>query len=83
MECQLTELDINKDIKVDHSLHIDIPKIEVKYYNHLFRIYVKSNGRDTVCRAEKLVHSSNKKNPIEVINDIFNPTERFEEIRSN
>jgi hypothetical protein len=74
MEWNITECDINKDIKVSDWLHFSALKIQVKHLDHLFRIYIKSMGEDTVCRVEESLHPKNKR-VIETINDIFNPTE--------
>jgi hypothetical protein len=75
----LTEYDINKDIKLDeHSLHIAVVKIQVKYHLHLFRIYTKSIGKNKFCRIEEN-RKQNNKNPIETINEIFNPLEKIEQ----
>lgn len=78
LEWQLTECDINKDIKVMDLLHFSGVKIQVKHLDHLFRIYIKALGEDTVCRVEE--NKCPKKNAIEFINDIFNPLERFERL---
>jgi len=76
MEWFLTECDINKDIKVSDCLHYTGIKIQVKHFDHLFRIYIKSMGRDTVCRVEEERHPNRP--AIEAICDIFNPYERIE-----
>ena len=76
IEWYLTECDINRDIKVSDCLHYTGIKIQVKHFDHLFRIYVKSMGRDTVCRVEEEKHLD--KTAIEAINDIFNPYEKVE-----
>lgn len=76
MEWYLTECDINRDIKVSDCLHYTGIKIQVKHLDHLFRIYVKSMGRDTVCRVEEGRHPNRP--AIEAINDIFNPYQRIE-----
>jgi hypothetical protein len=76
MEWFLTECDISRDIKVNDWLHYTGIKIQVKHLDHLFRIYVKSMGRDTVCRIEEEKHSD--KIAIEEVNDIFNPHEKVE-----
>jgi len=73
MEWYLTECDINKDIKVSDSLHYTGVKIQVKHFDHLFRIYVKSMGRNTVCRVEEEMHPNRP--VIEAVNDILNPYE--------
>jgi hypothetical protein len=76
MDWYLTECDINRDIKVSDWLHFTGIKIQVKHLDHLFRIYIKSMGKNTVCRVEE------EKRPntpaIEAINEIFNPCERIE-----
>lgn len=76
MEWFLTECDISRDIKVGDWLHYAGIKVQVKHLDHLFRIYVKSMGRNTVCRVEEEKHSD--KTAIEAINDIFNPHEKVE-----
>jgi hypothetical protein len=72
---KLQEADINKDIKVSDLLHFSAIKVQVKHLDHLFRIYVKSMGKDTVCRVEE--SKCPKKPVIEFINGIFNPPERL------
>ena len=76
MEWQITECDINRDIKLSHLLHFSATKIQVKYLDHLFRIYIKSMGKETVCRVEESLHP--KKSALETIDDIFNPMEKVE-----
>jgi hypothetical protein len=76
MEWFLTECDISRDIKVSDWLHYTGIKIQVKHLDHLFRIYVKSMDRDTVCRVEEEKHSN--KTAIQTVNDIFNPHEKVE-----
>jgi hypothetical protein len=61
---------------VSDWLHYTGIKIQVKHLDHLFRIYVKSMGRDTVCRVEEEKHPD--KTAIETINEIFNPYKRVE-----
>ena|SRR5690348_15703892 len=77
MDWQLTECDINKDIKVSDYFHYTGIKIQVRHLDHLFIIYIKSMGKDTVCRLEERKHPNNK-SAVEFICDVFNPTERFE-----
>lgn len=77
MDWELTECDINKDIKVSDSLHLCGIKMQVKHLDQLFSIYIKSMGKDTVCRVEErksLKHTL----AIESINRIFNPFEAIE-----
>jgi hypothetical protein len=77
MEWELTECDINMDIKVSDAFHFSAVKIQVRHLDHLFSIYVKSMGRDTVCRIEERKHPPTK-TAIAFIDDIFNPYERIE-----
>ena len=78
LDWYLTECDINKDIKVSHLLHVVGLKIQVKHLDHLFRIYIKSLGPDTVCRVEENKHFRSDITAIQAINEIFNPYERIE-----
>ena len=74
----LTEYDINKDVKLeDQSLHIAAVKIQIKYHLHLFRVYIKSIGKNKFYRIEEN-RKQKDKNPIELINEIFNPYEKIE-----
>ncbi|HET7390842.1 MAG TPA: hypothetical protein VFJ51_08455, partial [Nitrososphaeraceae archaeon] len=80
MEWELTECDINKDVKVSDFFHMTGIKIQVKHLDHLFRLYVKSMGKDTVWRVEEAKQAfSDKKLAIDSINDIFNPWERVQD----
>jgi hypothetical protein len=74
----ITEADINKDIKVSELFHFTAIKVQVRHLDHLFRIYIKSMGKDTVCRIEENKHP--KKPAIEFISNIFNPPKRFDDI---
>jgi hypothetical protein len=76
LEWELTECDINRDIKVSDLLHFSAIKVQVKHLDHLFSIYIKSMGKDTVCRVEERKHPNIS--PIEFINDVFNPVEKVE-----
>ena len=76
LEWELTECDINKDIKVTDLLHFSAIKIQVKHLDHLFRIYIKALGKDTVCRVEEAKQPT--KLAIEFINDVLNPMEKIE-----
>jgi hypothetical protein len=60
MDWQLTEADINKDIKVSDLFHLSAIKIQVRHLDHLFSIYIKSMGKDTVCRLEERKHPAEK-----------------------
>lgn len=62
--------------KVSDMLHFSAIKVQVKHLDHLFSIYIKSMGKDTICRVEERKHSVDKP-AVESINDIFNPVERF------
>jgi hypothetical protein len=76
MDWQITEYDINKDIKGSHLLHFSAIKVQVKYHDRLFRIYIKSKGKETVSRVEESINPN--KPALETINSIFNPTENVE-----
>src|SRR5215208_538719 len=76
LEWELTECDINKDIKVTDLLHFSGIKIQVKHLDHLFRIYIKALCKDTVCRVEEAKQP--KQLAVEFINDVLNPTEKIE-----
>jgi hypothetical protein len=78
MEWYLTECDINKDIKVSDWFHYTSIKIQVKHLDHLFKVYIKEMGKDTVWRVEESKAFTAKKSAIEVINNIFNPNEKLE-----
>jgi hypothetical protein len=71
-EWYLRQLDINKDIEVSPSLHFTVPNTQVKHFDDVFRIYIKSMEEHTVCRVEKSIHPPAQQSPIEVLNDIFN-----------
>ena len=79
MEWYLTECDINMDIKASDWMQFIGIKIQVKHLIHLFRIYVKSMGRNTFWRIEEERRFHNKPF-IEVINDAFNPNEKTEKL---
>lgn len=76
MDWELTECDINKDIKVSDWFHYTGLKIQIKHIDHLFCLYIKSMAKDTVFRVEERKHPH--KNLLEFINDNFNPVERLE-----
>jgi hypothetical protein len=78
MDWHITEADINKDIKVSELFHFSAIKVQVRHLDHLFRIYIKSMGKDTVCRIEENKHPE-KKPAIEFISDVFNTPERFDD----
>jgi len=76
MEWCVTECDINKDTKVSDLFHFSAVRIQVKHLDHLFRIYIKSMGEDTVCRVEASLHPN--KPAIKVIDSVFNSAEGIE-----
>jgi hypothetical protein len=63
LEWELTECDINKDIKISDLMHFSCIKIQVKHLDHLFRIYITKQP---------------KKRAVEFINDVLNPMEKIE-----
>jgi hypothetical protein len=77
MDWELTQCDINKDVRIENWLQLTGLSIQVRHVCHLFRVYIKSRGKDTVCRVEESISSKNK-SVVEAINEIFNPTERLE-----
>jgi len=70
MEWELTECDLNKDVKVSDLFHFTGQKIQVKHMNRLFSLYIKSMGKDTVYRIEERKHPH--KPAVDFINDVFN-----------
>jgi hypothetical protein len=76
LEWELTECDINKDIKIADLFHFSDIKIQVKHFDRLFRLYIKTVGEDTVCRVEE--EKIPGKPAIEFINETFNPTDKIE-----
>jgi hypothetical protein len=76
LEWEVTECDINKDIKVSDWFHYTGLKIQVKHMNHLFSLYIKKMGKDAVYRVEERKHPH--KPVLDFINDIFNPIEKVE-----
>lgn len=77
VQWRLTECDINKDVKVSDWLQFTGLNIQVKHAFHLFRLYIKVRGENTLCRIEESVTFSDK-TVIEAINNVFNPNERLE-----
>jgi hypothetical protein len=80
LEWRVTECDINKDVKVSDWFHWTGLKIQVKHMNHLFSLYIKSMGRDTVYRVEERKHPH--QSALDFINDVFNPSEKVEKVIS-
>jgi hypothetical protein len=69
MEWYLIQCDINKDIPVDHQLNFTGIKVQIKHLNHVIRIYIKTQGKDTICRVEKSIVS--KKPILPFIEELF------------
>ena len=68
-EWELTQCDINKDIKVGDALQYTGLKVQVKHFDRLFRVYIKSIGKDTACRVEESLNP--KKPAVQALNEIF------------
>jgi hypothetical protein len=79
MEWYLTECDINRDIKTSNWMQFTGINIQVRHLDHLFRIYLKSMGRNTVRRIEEERRFHNKPF-LEALNDAFNPNEKTERL---
>jgi len=78
-EWELKQCDINRDVRVSNWLQLTGIKIQLRHAFHLFRIYIKSRGEETVCRVEEsVVVRDNNRSVVERINSIFNPAERLE-----
>jgi hypothetical protein len=77
VQWRLTECDINRDVKVSDWLQFTGLNIQVKHAFHLFRLYIKVRGENTLYRIEES-DSFKDKTVIEAINHIFNPNERLE-----
>jgi len=76
LEWYITECDLNRDVRVSDALHVTRLNFQIRHLDHLFRIYIKAMGEDTVCRVEENKRFKNKP-AIDVINDIFNPYEKI------
>lgn len=70
MEWYLIQCDINKDIPVDHQLNLTSIKAQIKHWNYIFRIYIKTQGKDTICRVETSM--TPKKPIVAFIEELFN-----------
>jgi hypothetical protein len=55
MSWELTQWDVNKDIQIGDWAQIIGTKVQVRHACHLFRVYIKSKGSNTVCRVEESV----------------------------
>jgi len=76
MHWEMTQCDINKDVELNDWFQYTGLKVQLRHLDHLFRLYIKSMGKCTVCRVEE--SRNPKKLVIDAINDIFNPVERLE-----
>ena len=80
LEWEITQCDINKDIKVGEGLQYTGLKVQVKHFDHLFRVYIKSLGKDTACRVEESLNP--KKPAVQAINEILpNPNQVYHPAR--
>ena len=66
-----------KDVKVNDWLQVTGLKIQVKHCDHIFRVYFKSLGADTVCRVEE--SCTPRKPVIQAVTQILNPSDRIEQ----
>lgn len=74
LDWELTQCDINKDVKVSDWLQYSAVKLQVKHFDHLLRFYIKSMGKDTVCRVEESLNPKWKSSSvIRAVSNIFNP----------
>jgi len=71
LEWELTQCDINKDIRVSDALQYTGIKVQLKHFDSLFRIYIKSIGKDTTCRIEESL--SPNKPVVQALSEIFRP----------
>jgi hypothetical protein len=81
LEWELTQCDINKDIKVGEGLQYAGIKVQVKHFDQLFRVYIKSVGKDTACRVEQSL--SPKKPAIQALNEILNKNTQHQQQSSS
>jgi hypothetical protein len=79
MDWYLTECDINRDIIASDWMQFTGTKIQVRYLHHLFRLYTKPMGKNTLQRIEEETRYSNQPF-IEVLNDTFNPNEKTQKL---
>lgn len=77
MNWEVAECDINKDIKVSDWFQYTGLKVQLRHLDHVFCLYVKSRGKDTVYRVEE--RKCPHKPPLQFINDVFNPEEKVEQ----
>jgi hypothetical protein len=81
LEWELTQCDINKDIKVGEGLQYTGLKVQVKHFDHLFRVYIKSIGKDTACRVEQSL--TPKKSAVQALNEILNKNTQHQQPSSS
>jgi hypothetical protein len=74
LDWELTQCDINKDIQVGEALQYAGIKVQVKHFDRLFRVYIKSIGKDTACRVEQSLNP--KKPTIQALTEILVGTTR-------
>lgn len=77
----MTQCDINKDVKVGEGLQYAGIKVQVKHFDQLFRVYIKSVGKDTACRVEQSL--SPKKPAIQALNEILNKNTQHQQPSSS
>jgi hypothetical protein len=70
-EWEITECDLNKDVKISDFFHMTALKIRIKHLDHVLGLYVKAMGQDTVLRVEETKHP--RVRLTDFIADIFNP----------
>jgi|SRR5918996_533472 hypothetical protein len=68
---EVTECDLNKDIKISDLFHMTALKIRIKHLDHLLGLYVKAMGLDTVLRVEETKCPNMR--VVDFIIGIFNP----------
>jgi hypothetical protein len=78
LEWELTQRDINKDFEVGgarpEGLQYAGIKVQVKHFDYVFRMYIKSIGKDTACRVEQFLNP--KKPVIQALSEIVtHPTQ--------
>ena len=83
MEWKLTQCDINKDVVIDDQLSIINLNIQIKHIAQVFRIYLKTTGKNTLWRAEKSKNFNNV-SVVEGMNNLLNPfislNDRFDQV---
>ena len=78
MDWELTQCDLNRDVHIERWMLQPIGlSIQVRHLSHLFRVYIKTKGADTVCRVEESVTPKGK-SVAEAVSEAFNPVKRLE-----